>query len=561
MPRRKLSVRVMLLRRARSSFRGILRRPLWLEGNEQVVRDILLVFFFYTIGSMALMFVEEWTMNQSVYFISSTVSTVGYGDIHPKTNVGMLWTCGIMIVGVTLVFTTIRKYVNAVHQFFEQKQRVFLRTTGLLVDVDSLPIYKYSSADVHKMLNYRAKYAMAYAPLVLLLLFAFGVSKGVMGLTMIQSLYFTLSSCTTVGYGDFSAEDGGTRAGGVRAFLSVFLLVLCVVMSNTLHENWLISVRRRIRSGESTPNIEAMLLRKAQLNPRSTAENYAITESEYIVEALLNDKLVDRQVLLAIRRQYHWTARGGDGCRLDITAHDLYEQRKNDKKNNNVTGVTKKENRRREKFPWQRLLRKRRKPTKVFVVAAAAKEDEASSSNKRPEETYDEWQARYWVPRVERARQMGLQTQLTRAETDPFTVVRDGQETQDLDQVEPWNKQRIRSVLKAKSFKSDVLAFDDNINDRTSLGSPSSSWDENENDNTSLTHQLHLLSKRRHSLEMRETPAWFGKISLQDLDIRTSLDDDFIDGLNNNYDDGGGGLEKQKTEQPKQQQDHTTTRA
>ena len=409
--------------------------------HEILLRDMSLVFFFYACASYILYVAEDWNLNQSVYFISSTVSTVGYGDLHPTTNLGMVFTCLVMLFGVTLIFTTIRKYVNTVHRFVEREQRRILRVMGLhLTDADALPIYRYSPADVHRVLNYAGKYCLAMLPLLMLLFFAFGVSKGVIGLTMIQSLYFTLSSCTTVGYGDFSADDAGTRAGATRAFFSVFLVVLCVVMSNTVHEMLLISVRRRIRSGESRPDIEAMLLRKARLNPRSMTES-SITESEYIVEALLNDNLVDRQVLLAIRRQYHWTSCGGDGNRSTISAEDLYEHQKNERDLKEQRRASSSAGKTPLVYKREHLLRRGGRsffrclwwwwnPRQVIflrseqVIPVDEDEDDESPSPTTANESYDDWYHRYWVPRVDHARSDGLASLLARADTDPFTVDR-----------------------------------------------------------------------------------------------------------------------------------------
>ena len=395
---------------------------------------MLLIVGFYSVGGLIFIYVENWTFFQGIYFISSTVSTVGYGDLHPETAVGRMYCILMIFVGVTLVWSTIRKYIDSVHEVVHEYHQRLLKVFGLRsVDVDRLPIYKYTPDEVEAMINYPIKYAEALGPLFFLLTFAFAIGKATMGLTVIQSLYFTVVTCTTVGYGEFSPTTGGTRA-----FFSVFLLVLCIVVTKTGSDLYHIIVKRKIRTGDAMPDLEEMLLHKVRTAPRSKA-GYSITESEFIVEALLREKLVDRMVLLAVRRTYHWVARGGDGCRSDITVMDLYEQHR-----------TKKLFRTPHRKITQSLARRALSRTRalarraVFLIAPKKWTHTSSSSSSegdygtdefdddvsdvttdgsKDDETFEEWRQRYWEPKMELAREQGMRAlALDRMMTDPFAV-------------------------------------------------------------------------------------------------------------------------------------------
>ena len=54
--------------------------------------------------------IEGWTLLDSFYFSSITLTTVGYGDLAPTTNAGKLFTVFYVFTGVGLILA----FVNAV---------------------------------------------------------------------------------------------------------------------------------------------------------------------------------------------------------------------------------------------------------------------------------------------------------------------------------------------------------------------------------------------------------------------------------------------------------------
>ncbi len=45
---------------------------------------------------------EHWTWVESFYFTVVTVTTVGYGDLHPTTDVSRLFTALFILLGVSI---------------------------------------------------------------------------------------------------------------------------------------------------------------------------------------------------------------------------------------------------------------------------------------------------------------------------------------------------------------------------------------------------------------------------------------------------------------------------
>jgi len=59
------------------------------------------------IGTFGFMYVEGWTFFDSFYMTLITLTTVGYGEVHPLTFHGRLFASFLMLIGVTIVFVSI----------------------------------------------------------------------------------------------------------------------------------------------------------------------------------------------------------------------------------------------------------------------------------------------------------------------------------------------------------------------------------------------------------------------------------------------------------------------
>ena len=59
--------------------------------------------FFLAIGTVTYRFLENWSWLDSLYFSVIMLTTIGYGDFSPKSNLGELFTMGYIIIGVSLI--------------------------------------------------------------------------------------------------------------------------------------------------------------------------------------------------------------------------------------------------------------------------------------------------------------------------------------------------------------------------------------------------------------------------------------------------------------------------
>jgi hypothetical protein len=59
------------------------------------------------LGTVVYKFLENWTWIQSFYFSVTTLSTVGYGDLHPTSDGSRLFTALYIISGVAIALASL----------------------------------------------------------------------------------------------------------------------------------------------------------------------------------------------------------------------------------------------------------------------------------------------------------------------------------------------------------------------------------------------------------------------------------------------------------------------
>lgn len=112
---------------------------------------LLLPLVILVIGTAGFMLLEKLSFTDALYFTIVTVSTVGYGDIHPTTTAGKIFGIVIIIFGIGTFLTIVTSFTQALVTREEEKLRrqrlnmvigIFFTDVGnqllkLLVDYDS----------------------------------------------------------------------------------------------------------------------------------------------------------------------------------------------------------------------------------------------------------------------------------------------------------------------------------------------------------------------------------------------------------------------------------------
>ncbi|KAH8059630.1 potassium channel [Aureococcus anophagefferens] len=281
-----------------------------------VLKDLFIIASYYVVGILVLHRFEGWSTVDSIYFLSVTVTTIGYGDISPTTNAGQLASCALILAGIVFVLTTLSKYASALATLVRTLTKSIMRLAGHeMVNVGDLPIEGFSPATVNSLIFYRGSTPPPWR----------------------RSSSSSSSSRRSGGTSSTSATSRPLlrrrhlhdrrlrrlRAADPGTSSCSFFLVLAVV-SDTISQLFDIRLKKRIREGKSCqPDLEGLLLAKIRdqgADPRTVA----VYESDYVVAALVESGIVDADTCRAIRRFYHWTALGADGDHHDIDLGDLH---------------------------------------------------------------------------------------------------------------------------------------------------------------------------------------------------------------------------------------------
>lgn len=103
-------------------------------------RAFVVLMLMLAAGTAVYMVAEGWSLLDAAYFSVITLTTIGYGDMHPTTDFAKLFTMGYVLVGVGLVFYI---FTSLTRHFFEDEKRDILRVEHEIIELEALLKKKY----------------------------------------------------------------------------------------------------------------------------------------------------------------------------------------------------------------------------------------------------------------------------------------------------------------------------------------------------------------------------------------------------------------------------------
>lgn len=237
-----------------------------------------LLAFFSTFVLVCILFYhysENWTVLDCIYFITVTLLTVGYGDLVPTNDGTRLFTVFMIIIGLIFILKILNDSASSIVMFLLSR----------LVDY----IYsKRSSVSLSQILE--TKMLIVFVFIVLSIVFGIVFVALSTGSSFITSLYWTVQTISTVGYGDVPLESQSQRVINTLYLLiglCVFSAALCVY--NEVGDE-IAKIRRQERRLGRVVDIEEL-----SFLAESERMNRPISKFDFVVEMLVHSGKIDRE--------------------------------------------------------------------------------------------------------------------------------------------------------------------------------------------------------------------------------------------------------------------------
>ncbi|KAL0284454.1 UNVERIFIED_CONTAM: Two-pore potassium channel 5 [Sesamum angustifolium] len=259
---------------------------------------------------------ETHPVVDALYFCIVTMCTIGYGDIAPLTPLTKVFACVFVLVGFGFIDILLTGVVNYV---------LDLQENMILAGIKAAPQHqehnpRFSArnyiVDVAKgRMRIRLKVGLALGVVVLCIGMGSLVLYFVERLDWVDSVYLSVMSVTTVGYGDRAFK---TLPG--RLFASVWLLLSTLAVARAflyLAEARIDKRHRKITNWVLHRGITVEDLLAADIN-----NNGFISKSEYVIYKLKEMGKIREKDILQICDQFNKLDRNNSG---KITLPDLLE--------------------------------------------------------------------------------------------------------------------------------------------------------------------------------------------------------------------------------------------
>lgn len=153
---------------------------------------IPIVLVYLAAGTCFYSWAESWSWVDALYFCTLTVTTVGYGDLVPTSDISKLVTVGFITVGLSVVASCLGIIMG--------------RLTGLLQS-------RMSGATRATRHIWQVVYSLLTVVIIVLAgaIFAYFTE----GWSMIDCVYWAVVTVSSVGYGDLTILNESTREFGI----------------------------------------------------------------------------------------------------------------------------------------------------------------------------------------------------------------------------------------------------------------------------------------------------------------------------------------------------------
>jgi len=261
-------------------------------SNEWLRTHGIILVTYYAVGGIAYDEIEGWPLLDTTYFLTVSITTVGYGDICPETELGKLFTVLYALIGIVFVFAALSPLVDALMYVKE-----ILLSPCAPPELDDEQMAQLNLATLRSSGNWGFKYGAALAGPGIIFVLGLGIGFFVMQLNLVDGIYWSMITMTTIGYGDIS----GTKW-FEKAVLCIYLPTAVAALADALGVVQTIGTAKMLVETDFAKVADVLLLGEAggpNPNPDET-----LTEAEFLISVLKENGIVDDLTVKAIRLQF-----------------------------------------------------------------------------------------------------------------------------------------------------------------------------------------------------------------------------------------------------------------
>lgn len=173
-------------------------------------------------GAVFLCLLEGWSFVDSMYFCIVTTTTVGYGDITPTTTFSKIFVISYVVISICLISSLLATFVSTL---LDQQEQLLLATMVNEDNEEMVEELPHQPAAIPESrlprfitrmvygLHISDYYALGFSAFCLALVLAIGMLIFIFleGYSVVDAIYVTIISATTVGFGDFEPKKDSTK--------------------------------------------------------------------------------------------------------------------------------------------------------------------------------------------------------------------------------------------------------------------------------------------------------------------------------------------------------------
>jgi len=261
------------------------------SSKKAFIVSIILIFSYLLVGVAFYSIAEQWNVGDSLYFTVVTLATVGYGDFAPTLWYTKLATILYIFIGIT----------GAAYALSLVGSYLLKRQEELLEKMKNKGHESEITPKKNKFLPQLTGATRDIVFVLISLVFIFSLGTAFVSLneghTFVDSLFWSVVTCTTVGYGDIPLRHRSTRI-----FAVFFILIGTFALANaigTLANIFVEAQQQKIRD-----KIIKRKLSVNSLNEMDADKSGSVNQQEFLEFMLVKTGRVSQENIDEIKAQF-----------------------------------------------------------------------------------------------------------------------------------------------------------------------------------------------------------------------------------------------------------------